>query len=320
MKSESPPSAGLWSLLPPSLRVAGILALVTSIVAGVVVYVSTSDTGPEFSRGGRFGEVTDDRDALDLTIPTPAPRPGAISRPRSSAVLSAPSAEQEQKNGTSHARPKLPTFGTYVYAVEGTEDAPPFGSRTLPPQMTMTVSSSESAGQSESGNDELVFDLEFSDDHEEREIVAYGSDGIAFTYEAESISFGFTHTVENNYDPPIVQIPAKLKAEASLDGTTTALGTDGETTREEDWTVTVEGRETLDILDTKVETWVVRVERESRSGSDEELTRTRRYWFSPAHSIWVKWEETTRSSQDFGPGRFSYEAEFTATLQGIQEL
>ena len=314
---KSSPPVGLWSLLPPSLRAAGILALVTSIVAAVVVYVSTNESGPDFSRGGRFGQVTGGT-KLDLTIPTPVPRADAVVRPRSSAVLSAPSNDENETNGASRARPRLPTFGTYVYAVEGTEEAPPFGDREYPPEMTMTVSSSQSAAQSETGVDELVFDLEFSDDHEEREIVAFSGDGIAFTYEAGSITFGITQTSEASYLPPMTQIPAKLEQDATTIGTSRAVEPDGDEVRVEDWTVTVEGRETLDILGEKVPTWIVRIERKSRPGSAEQVTRTRRYWFSPQHSIWVKWDETMRGRRDFGPSTFTYSTEFTATLDRIE--
>jgi hypothetical protein len=322
---NSAPSVGLWSLLPFSLRTAGIIALVTSVTAGVVLYRSTisSERPPEFSRGGRFGGIAQGGSALDdLTVPTPAARSGSTVRSRSSAVLSGPSAKDDVPNGGPGANSRFPRLGSYVYAVEGTEDATAFGSREYPDEMTMTVHRPTLRGSSapDLEDDEVVFDLVFSGDHEEREIVAYRTNGISFTYEAGSVTFGITQTSEASYKPPMLQVPAKLEPGNVVEGTSRAISPDGEETRVEDWVVTVEGRETIDIMGEAVPTWVVEIERQSRPGSSEQVTRTRRYWFSPAHRLWVKWEEKLDGRQAFGPGSFRYRTEFTATLDRIEQL
>ncbi len=294
------------------------------MTAGVVLYRDTTTSPlPQFSRGGQFGGITDGAtDNGNLTIPTPAARSGVTLRPRSQAVLTAPEGPDDEADaippGVTSA---MPALGTYVYAVEGTEEATAFGSRDYPPEMKMTVHRPTRADRElDVEKHELIFDLEFSEDHEEREIVSFRKDGVSFTYEAGSISFGITQTSEASYEPPMIQVPAKLRPGQTVQGTTRAYSPDGEQVRTEDWNVTVEGRDTIEVLDERVATWIVRIDRQTRPGSDDQVTRSRRYWFSPSHAIWVKWEETMSGTRDVGLGSFDYSTEFTATLDRINRL
>jgi hypothetical protein len=135
------------------------------------------------------------------------------------------------------------------------------------------------------------------------------------------VTFGpATRTSEAVYDPPMLQIPVPLREGVQVKGTSNAKDSSGNTTRTEDWTVTVLRTEQLQILGEQVGTWVVKIERQSRPGGSESVTRTRTYWFDPNRSIWVKWEEKLSGAQDFGPGSFSYQTEFTATLSRIEKL
>jgi hypothetical protein len=84
--------------------------------------------------------------------------------------------------------------------------------------------------------------------------------------------------------------------------------------------VQVLGQEAIPVLGKSTVTWVVRIDRQSRPGSSEQDKRSRTYWFDPGRRIWVKWTESLDGSQDMGPGAFSYQTQFTATLDRIQPL
>lgn len=284
----------------------------------------SSELGPEFSRGGDFAGPRLGSGAIGNGSPTPIPLGG---RQRSSAVLTAPGTEDEVRVSRKPGS-RFPAFGTYVYAVEGYEQATAFGRRQLPSEMTMTVHRSENADAS-AGSDapslesnEIILDLYFSDDHEEREIVAYRPAGMAFTYEASSVTFGpgVSQTSEATYEPPMLQIPARLQEGAVVKGTSTATAPDGTQSRVEDWTVEVEGRSELEVAGESTPAWVIAIERKTQSSSDDQVSRMRRYWFDPKRGIWVKWEETMRGSEEFGPGAFSYSTEFTATLERVEPV
>jgi hypothetical protein len=322
MQSETKP--GLWSVLPLSFRSAIILAVATSVVAGTLLWQSgSSSSPPDFRRGGRFSGITEGGTAIDdLSLPTSTPATATL-RPRSSAVLRAPDPGDIAPGPGSPS--ELPAFGTYVYDVVGSESLSAFGSRTYPSEMTMTVQRLQEAEEgSASGldGDELVFDLFFSEEHEEREIVSYSGKGVSFTYEANSITFGpVTQTSETDYEPPMLQVPLPIDEDATYKGTTRATDAEGAERRVEDWTVTVEGAEVIEALaGEQINTWRVTIERQSQTGSAEQLTKTRTYWFDPTRTIWVKWEERTRSTQDFGPGTFTYDTNFVATLDRIEPL
>lgn len=314
-----------WAVLPAALRRAAALAVLIIVASSALLYQTNvrAERPPTFSRGGPFAGDLRSRSVLDdLTIPTPTPRPVDLGRSRSSAVLQAPYFPEDAPPGR-RASPQLPTLGRYVYTVEGTEEATVFGSREYPQEMTTTIHRTQptDAGVPKLRNDEVIFDLFFSTDHEEREIVAYRSGGIVFTYEAGSVTFGgVTQTSEAVYDPPMLQIPIPLVERAHKTGTSRAINDAGDTVRTEDWTVQVVGHEQIEIAGQSVRTWVVKIDRQSRPGDSEQVTRTRTYWFDPERSVWVRWQEKLDGAQDFGPGSFTYHTEFTATLSRIEPL
>jgi hypothetical protein len=153
-----------------------------------------------------------------------------------------------------------------------------------------------------------VLDLRFSDQHEEREIVAYGAGGIAFVYEAGSVTFGpYTQTSEADYTPPMLQVPGQLA------GGTVVTGTSDATSRVEDWSVRVLRAERVGGYDTVV----VKIDRQSRPGTAEQVTRSRTYWYAPALGTWVRWEETMHASRAMAGTTFTYDCAYTASLREI---
>jgi len=311
-----------WVMLPRSMRVAAAVATFIFFASATMLYQTNvrADRPPEFGRGGAFaGDLTDPRALQDLSLTTA--EPGAALRRRSTAVLTAPDTPGPGQPGSGDGIP-LPIFARYVYDVDGYEQATPFGQRDYPSEMTTTVHRTQPTDPSvpQLDEDEVIFDLYFSEDHEEREIVAFRPEGIVFTYEAGSVTFGFTQTSEATYDPPMLQIPVPLAEGARHTGTSVAKNNAGDVTRTEDWTVAVLGREDVEILGQTVPTWVVQIDRQSKPGSSERVTRTRKYWFDTERVLWVKWEERMNGSQDVGPGSFSYSTNFTATLDRIEPL
>jgi hypothetical protein len=118
----------------------------------------------------------------------------------------------------------------------------------------------------------------------------------------------------------MLQVPVTLEDGATAHGTSKAVDANGTTTRIEDWTVSVQGKEDVEIQGHKIQTWVVQIDRQSRPGTSEQVTRSRTYWFDPQTSLWLKWHEKMNGSQPFGPGRFTYTTEFTATLNRVEAL
>ncbi|MGH2758071.1 MAG: hypothetical protein ACRDKJ_00745 [Actinomycetota bacterium] len=310
-----------WALMPRAMRGAGIVASLVVFASSALLYQTNvrADRGPEFGRGGAFAGDLTDPSIRDLSLQTPVPN--ASARSRSSATLTAPRTPGPGEPRGPNTIP-FPVFGRYVYDVDGYEQATAFGRRDYAAQMTTTVHRTQPTEPNvpRLRDDEVIFDLYFSDDHEEREIVAFRGDGIVFTYEAGSVTFGFTQTSEATYDPPMLQIPVPLSEGTSHTGTSVARDASGNVTRTEDWTVSVLGREDLDILGETVPTWVVQIQRQSQPGSSERVTRTRKYWFDTERVLWVKWEEQLNGSQNVGPGSFAYSTRFTATLNRIEPL
>ena len=298
----------------PGFRAAFAIALITALAAGALLYQTNirANRPPTFSRGGSFSNQKSE--AQNLSVPTPTPTPVSSGSAVSSAILQAPANKQHVATDD-----PFPPLGHYVYNVDGTESAAPFGSRTYPAQMTMTVDRPASAKLKAN---ELVFDLDFSDQHKEREIVQYSSTGVAFTYEAGDISFGpgFSQSDEANYNPPMLQVPLPLKPGAVVGGKSTAIASDGSQTRVEDWTVTILRQEDLTVLGRTFKTWVVEIHRQSEPGGTEDVDRTRTYWYSPEGHIWLKWTENFKGSKRFGPGTFTYQTQFTATLDHVDPL
>jgi hypothetical protein len=310
-----------WGVLPASMKSAALVAITTAFLAGAMLYQENagSDRPPEFARGGPLaGNLANPApDEIVVTTPTPAPR----GQSRSSATLTAPRRSGVDENVQG---PPFPALGRYVFAVDGTESASLFGSRAYPPEMTMTVHRRSPGGSTDPDleADELAFDLDFSPEHQEREIVAYRTDGIVFTFEAMTLIFGpSTQTSEVTYEPPITQIPIPLTEGATAEGTTRAISReDGSEVRVEDWEVKVEPRETIDVMGADVDAFVVEVNRQTQPGSSEQLTRSRKYWLDPVRAIWVKWEEHASGRQDVGLGSFTYTSEYTAILERVQPL
>jgi hypothetical protein len=279
---------------------------------------------PNFRRGGTFVAVG--------TNGRPVPYAPAVAASDASAVTtttaptSTPSitATGEPQDGTSggsvsgavtdSGRPAdLPATGTYTYAVAGSERATGLGSRDYPSTMTFDVHTSPDLDPTE-----VVADLRFSENHEEREILRRTPDGMAFAFEGGSITFGpGTQTSQADYDPPMVQIPTTLTPGFTTSGTSTAKNNDGSTSRVEDWTVSVLGQETVDIGGTAVDTWVVDVHRSTRPGSSDKVNRQRRYWYDPTRALWVRWHETFHGSRDYAAITFTYDTDYTATLTAL---
>jgi hypothetical protein len=204
----------------------------------------------------------------------------------------------------------LPATGAYTYAVSGTEAASGFGSRAFPSQATLVVHADPSVPAGS-----LVHDLRLSDQHEERSIVAYGADGVSYTYEAGSVTFGpGTQTSQGSYEPPMVQIPWPLADGASVSGASAARDGSGNVTRTEAWTTTVVGREILDVLGTQRETWVVDIQRNADGA--EKVDRYRRYWYDPTLGIIVQWSERFHGERAMLV-TFTFDSEYTATLTGF---
>ena len=314
------PQVDVWGVLPASLKRAGLLAITTLFLAGAMLYQENvrSEVPPDFSRGGSFAGDLANPGPDEIVVATATPI--ARGESRSSATLTAP------RNVTVYGKqgPPLPTLGRYVFAVEGTESASLFGSRAYPPEMTMTVHRRQpgDSADPELERDELAFDLNFSKTHEEREIVAYRREGIMFTFEASSVTFGpRTQSSEVVYEPPMTQVPIPLVEGATAEGTSRAVSpTDGSEVRVEDWTVDVTGREQVEVMGTSVDAFVIEVDRQTQPGSDEQVTRSRKYWLDPVRAIWVKWEEHASARQDVGLGSTTYTTNFTATLDRIEPL
>ena len=313
-----------WADLPKPLRRAIALAVATIVIAGGLLYQTNvrAKRPPAFTRGGTFAQgnkqpVLGD----DLSIQTATPVVAPL-RLHSSAVLTAPAQPGALPPGGTGAL-EFPILGRYVYNVDGYEEVTAFGRRNYAPEMTMTVHRSDDTDKPLK-EDQLVFDLYFSNEHEEREIVEYKSGSIVFTYESGKITFGpgFSRKSEADYTPPMLQIPVPLRAGEERTGFSKATdpGNNNAETRTEDWTVKVLRQEAITIMDQTVNTWVVQIDRKSRPGGSESVTRSRTYWFDPERSLWVKWHEKLTGSQDFGPGSFTYNTDFTATLARVEPL
>lgn len=228
--------------------VAGVSS-VALLAAGVIGYKLTHKGPPSFRKGGQFavaGPPTDPTitsstpaptetsattiapaqpgttapGATSSTTATTARKPGAAS---SSTVTTARGATTTTRAASGPAPtptptgakepvpppsapavPGKPAVGTYTYTVDGTEGASFVGTRKYPQTMTMVV---HAGGGVKS--DQLVFDITYSNQHAEREIVGFRNDGVYFDFEGGSITFGpRTETSQADYDPPMTSPPA----------------------------------------------------------------------------------------------------------------
>jgi hypothetical protein len=337
-----------------SLRVkvlAGVVA-VTALAGGVIGYKLTHKGPPSFRKGGQFAiagppnstttsgvptaEATATTAAPPAAVPgsvassattgTTAPKKGQASSTTMTTRAAAATTTTRAASGpapapspTSPSKPSSPpaptglgkpALGTYTYTVDGSEQAPFVGARKYPNQMTTVVHAS---GGVEA--DQLVFDITYSENHAEREIVGFRNDGIYFDFEGGSITFGpRTETSQADYDPPILQIPLPLQPGLSRTGVTQAKGADGKVSRTEDWKTTVLGQEALTIGGTTVNAWKVEVQRKFRPGSADQGFRNRTYWFDPARRIWVKYTEVFHGERRTAGFSFTYDSNLTAVL------
>lgn len=322
----------------------GVLVLVTG---SLLAYQLTHRDPPSFRRGGQFaGGAPPGAAGATTTTGTPATDPSATSTsaPATTAPTAAPvvttapkgtrapttttgppvpasatgsTATTAQTPATAApglppaaANPKAPALGTYTYTVAGDERVTGLGSRRFPERMTTVVHSGAGLAA-----DQLVFDLRYSEEHEEREIVGFRDDGIYFDFEGGSVTFGpRTETNEGDYEPPMLQVPRHLEAGLTRSGTMVVKRSDGSVSRTEDWTVKVVGQETLTVAGATVETWKVETDRKSRPGSSEINNRQRTYWYDPARAIWVRFTDVLHGSRTQGPFTFTYDSNLTADL------
>lgn len=311
-----------WGALRPTMRRVLALSVVTVVASAALLYQREvrSERPPTFSRGGPFAGGPEAPSDLSLSSPGPAtatPGPGLS---RSQHTLSVARQEVPLASGDP-VSPQLPQTGTYTYEVVGSEQATGFGSRAYPDTMELTVHRPTGAQAPKLDSDEIVFDLFFSPNHEEREIVEYTTAGAAFTFEGGEVTFGgLPQTSEAEYTPPMLQIPFPLDFDVRRTGTSRAEDSDGDIVRTEDWTVEVLGRETIEVMGKSTDTWIVVIERKTRSGSSETVDRSRQYWFDPSRMLWVKWTEDFHGERPVGPGTFTYDTEYTASLVGYEPL
>lgn len=327
--------------------------VVLGSLGGVAVWQLTSGGHPSFRRGGEFatGALTDDPGSPAETTATSGPSGedastnttteaavpgttaglvgstatttgaraegggGATTTTRVPGTPSSTPSAGGTTPTTSAALPPtttsaLPALGTYTYAVDGTEAVTFFGSRRLPNRMTTVVHGAEGLSP-----DQLVFDLRYSGDHAEREIVSFSTDGIAFHFEGGSITFGpRTETSQADYDPPMLQIPFPLAEGATRSGTSAAKAADGSVQRTEDWTTKVLGREPVTVAGTPIDTWKVKIERKSRPGTADQTTRERTYWYDPGRKLWVRFVDVIHGERKSGGVTFTYDSNIDATL------
>ena len=331
------------------------VASVTVLAAGVIGYKVTHKGPPSFRRGGQFAIAGPPSSTTTSGVPTaettgttaapPAAVPGSVASsattgttarkpgPASSSTVTTRAAgvttttraasgpgpaptPASPSNPSSAAAPTglgKPDLGTYTYTVDGTEQAPFVGARKYPSQMTTVV---HAGGGVEA--DQLIFDITYSDNHAEREIVGFRNDGIYFDFEGGSITFGpRTETSQADYDPPILQIPLPLQPGLSRTGVTQAKGADGKISRTEDWKTSVLGQEAVTIGGATVNAWKVEVQRKFRPGSADQGFRNRTYWFDPARRIWVKYTEVFHGERRTAGFSFTYDSNLTAVLAGF---
>ncbi|MDQ3944327.1 MAG: hypothetical protein M3357_04100 [Actinomycetota bacterium] len=326
-----------------------ILAGATAVLlvgAGFVAWQVTHRGAPSFRRGGEFAggapgpisttttvstapaAVETTTSSMPPTTATTVPASGTTprrttttraatattTRPQvtSTAPATTPSTAASPAPTTAPAGPQLPALGNYVYAVDGQESASIMGARRLPNRMTTVVH-----GASGLAADQVVFDLRYSNEHEEREIVGYRGDGVYFDYEAGSISFGpRTESSEADYEPPMLQIPSPLQAGVTRSGTSKAKGSGGSVVRDETWKVTVVGQENVTVAGAAVAAWKVQVDRTFQGGS-ESGTKNRTYWYDPARLMWVKFTEVFHGERRQSGFSFTYDMNATATLESF---
>ena len=307
---------------PRGVRAISIAAVVVLLFGALGAYQLGKPKHAKFRRGGAFVSA---RSRVHVEAATPAAAtgvpeigvngvpdfaPGAQATPATRGVATSTSTTAPSATAAAGAAAGPLALGTYTYAVKGSESVTGFGSRQYPSEMTVTAHTAPGVAR-----DQAVLDLFFSKDHQERDIVSYGEESIAFTFEGGSITFGpMTQTSEADYVPAMTQIPLPLRTGDSRKGTTDAKAKNGSVSRVEDWTVRVGRQETLTIAGKAIPTWVVTTDRKTHPGSSDQATRTRTYWYDPARRMWVKWAEKMHGERKTVGFTFTYDTNYEATL------
>lgn len=342
MASSASPNREARPLRPPSVRRLGTATAVLLLLGVAATYQVgvRSRRPPSFEVGGTFADPADFPPAGtegrpypygDASTATPvAPEvllpalppepvttapPGTITPSSTSTPTKAAAATKGPATPPTTRQPAgpiRPAAGTYTYAVKGSEGATGAGSRSFPPAASVAVHHDPTVGP-----DELVHDIRLSGQHEEREVIRYGEQGLAFSFEAGSITFGSaTQASQATYKPPMVQIPWPLRAGLTVTGASDAVAGSGQVTRTETWAARVVGQEVLTVLGQPHATWIVDVQRTTKPGSAEQVHRVRRYWYDPALGVWVRWTERFHGERNLLI-TFSYDADYRADLTGF---
>ncbi|HET6873243.1 MAG TPA: hypothetical protein VFH70_00595 [Acidimicrobiales bacterium] len=318
--------------------VRGLAALTAVLLAGGAAgaYQVGARQGrpPQFLRGGVFGAqapafappqgVAMERPSAvpaGATVPSTTPPPAADPVAATTSTTAPPSdigpfglPVPGPPPGSAPAADRAPPAGTYTYALSGQESVTGFGSRQFPASMTIVVHGARGLAP-----EEEVLDIHLSDQHNEREILAYRPGSIDLDFEAGSITFGpMTQTSQGDYSPPMGQVPWPARAGASLGGVSAARASDGSTARTEDWTANVTGAEVVQAAGTPVNCPVIVVQRKTRPGSSDQETRHVTYWYDPGRHIWAKWAVLMHGERSYAGFTFTYDENMTATLTGFQ--
>ncbi|MCU1460264.1 MAG: hypothetical protein JWO37_339 [Acidimicrobiales bacterium] len=275
---------------------------------------------PSFRRGGAFVRVLSSPPArghgpFDPIATGDAPTTSSTAVTESASSAAAGSTAPTRR-GLPLAPPApapstaCPALGTSTWAVQGTESATGFGSRSFPPTMTMVTHAGDGPV-----TDQVVVDITYSSDHTEREVLSCRPDGLAFSFEGGQVRFGpVAQTNQGDYRPPMTQVPLPLTAGLERTGRSDALDSSGGVQRTEDWTLRVLGQETLTIGGAPVVTWKVQIDRKTTANSSQQVDRSRTYWYDPARRFWVKYTERMHGQQHYGGITFTYDNALTATF------
>jgi hypothetical protein len=275
-----------------------------------------SQRAPSFDRGGDFATATHRARASTTTTTASTASAPSITAPSATAPSAPPAnayapAAITAVSAGGPARPGvLPAPGTYQWHVDGSERATGFGSRAYPATMTMVAHPGQGtdAGQ-------VVLDVNYSADHQERLIVADQNGSLAATYEAGQVRFGpMAQANSGTYEPAMTYIPADLTPGVVSRGTSEVHDTDGKVERIEDWTLTVGPRSTIPVLGTPTQVWEVVLERTSRPGSSQDVHRVRRQWWDPSRKSVVRYRDTMHGQQSYGGVTFTFDSDLTADL------
>ena len=260
--------------------------------------------------------------ATSATTSAGPPTPLGLAEPGSSPAGSVAAAARRTTGASTAARPEdvnasgatVPAVGVYTYDISGQESSTGFGGRSFP--STMTVDVHRSTGLPA---DQVVLDISFSSQHQEREILQYDQRGISMVYEAGAVTFGpMTQTNQATYVPAMVQVPLPDEAGALVSGTSAARNSDGSTDRVEDWTTSVQGVEAVRTQSGYRQCPVVRIDRRTRPGSADQETRRVTYWYDPGTGIWDRWSVLMHAQRSYVGFTFTYDENFTATLSSFQ--